>query len=123
MGLDRVVVNDQDRGDLVMWEDPLIYTPAALRLMVRTCGKLPNKKFPTLKGRLLAYRLHCAWLVFTGRCDLISWEGFDDKTRWVNWFSPREVAVEWQRRRDRRWKDAVTAKIRKKIEAERVAVK
>lgn len=38
---------------------------------------------PLNTGKLkLFYRLHCAWLVFTGQCDVLAWKGGQSRKEW-----------------------------------------
>jgi hypothetical protein len=60
---------------------PTIYTPESLKRTTANvqCG-LPDGRFVAARpmgwqGLCLRERLRCAWLVFTGRADVLRWEG------------------------------------------------
>lgn len=61
---------------------PTIYTPEQIRsdiTMDVSCG-LPNGRYVMARpegwgGVGLCFRLKCAWLVFTGRADVLQWVG------------------------------------------------
>lgn len=60
---------------------PRIYTPASLKQATVgvSCG-LPDGRWVAARpmgwqGLSLRTRLRCAWLVFTGRADVLQWEG------------------------------------------------
>lgn len=62
-------------------ETPTIYTPETLKASTEgvACG-LPDGRYVACRpaswgGIALRKRLRCAWMVFTGRADILTWTG------------------------------------------------
>lgn len=60
---------------------PTIYTPEQIIANAGTCSTgMPDGRWVEARslgwqGLCLRKRLRCAWLVFTGRADVLKWEG------------------------------------------------
>lgn len=64
-----------------MNKSPTVYTPAQLQsdFMTSVSSKSPNfnhyvQARPENRSLSVVRRLRLAWLVFTGRCDVLQWE-------------------------------------------------
>lgn len=60
---------------------PTVYTPASVvQCASENQAGLPDGRWVALRplgwqGISLRHRIRCAWLVFTGRADVLRWEG------------------------------------------------